>query len=297
VYSGQKAIKLLPSTEAYISQKPTLTPNQSYTVSGWGKVDASTTGYIGVSFWDSANVKLTSQYSQQFTTQTYTKQSLTFTIPANAARSEVWYYKDATEGAFYADEMIVTSNQPTQTPIPTLTNTPVPTLTNTPTPTTVPTSTPRPTNTPSPTPVAGTNLLKNPGLELGDNNNWYREGASAIVSNNAQAGTYAARLGTDSSGYMDQKIATSVSTTYRLTVYGKMTGSDNTGSVGIMYRNSAGTRLTSSEPAKINFTETAYTQKSLTFTVPSTATQVWVYLTKTGSTRYFYADSVSVVKQ
>jgi hypothetical protein len=167
-----------------------------------------------------------------------------------------------------------------------------------------PTPTPRvvrrpPTQTATalPTPARGPalspdDLVAGGGFENGLAN-WYVEGGVQIVAGGAHRGEFALELAPEG-GYVDQRIEARAGTTYRLSVWGKLTTGGDAGSVGIVYRDASGTRLDWEEPAELTFSTGEYARLRLTFTVPEGVATVQIYLWKAPGPAAVLADDVSV---
>jgi hypothetical protein len=93
--------------------------------------------------------------------------------------------------------------------------------------------------------------------------------------------------------FADQQIAVTPGRTYRLVASGALSVAGDSATVGIIYRDAAGTRLTSQEPT-LTFTATTPSRRSLTFTPPADAATVDVYLWKRSGPATIVVDDVSV---
>jgi hypothetical protein len=208
------------------------------------------------------------------------------------------------------------SSTPTSDPIPTDTAVPTPTATGTATPSSTATATPTasstatptgtatasPTFTPTGTPTATATtspvvggLARNPSFESGSDY-WYLEDDTQVVPTKAHGGRNALRLAA-AGGYVDQHITLLSGNTYRLSVWGELDGVNDVGYVGVVYRDALGQRLTDLEPPMLRFTESAYIQQSMTFTVPASASDVAVFAWKRSGAAAFQVDDYYLVQQ
>lgn len=202
-----------------------------------------------------------------------------------------------------ATATVTATSTATSTPSPTSTVTPTatgtatasPTGTNTPTATATATLTPTPTATAKP---ASGGLVRNGSFES-DGDYWYVEGGARFESGDglAHGGGKALLLEATDGSYADQRLTLHPGNTYVLTAWGKLDGQTDLGYVGIGYRDALGQRLADQEPPMLEFTDPAYTQKSLTFTVPASAATVTLFAWKPPGAVSFVVDDLTMVQQ
>jgi prepilin-type N-terminal cleavage/methylation domain-containing protein len=77
-------------------------------VSGWGKVSTSSErGYIGVNYLNASGTQIGKQ-TLTYTSTTYGYQQVTLVVPSGTTTFQVWVWKDAGFGYFYADDISLT---------------------------------------------------------------------------------------------------------------------------------------------------------------------------------------------
>jgi len=74
----------------------------------------------------------------------------------------------------------------------------------------------------------------------------------------------------------------------------RLTAGGDTGVVGVVYRDAAGTRLSDLEPKPLTFTGTKLRKKGLEFTPPEQVAKVSVYIYKDDGPAALEVDSISV---
>jgi hypothetical protein len=181
------------------------------------------------------------------------------------------------------------------TPVATATTEPSPAPTRLiPTPTARDIRRPSPTDSPSPTraPGLGDNLVVNGGFSDGLAN-WYSEEDAGVAAGAGRRNGPAGRIGS-AGGYADQQIPAVPGRSYRLLVWGRVSGGGDSGVVGIIYRDAAGNRLEDEEPPPLVVNETTLTSRSLRFTPPADAATVRVYFWKRPGPADLFVDDVSV---
>jgi hypothetical protein len=166
-----------------------------------------------------------------------------------------------------------------------------------PTPTARAVRRPSPSPSPVPSPTVGPTLSRDElvadgGFEDGLAD-WYVESGVETVTGEAHRGAQAARLDA-TGGYADRRIAAEPGTTYRLSVWGKLSAAGDTGTVGLIYRDDAGNRLSAQEPSPLAFAGTAFARRTLTFAPPADVATVQVYLWKQSGPAAFLVDDLSV---
>jgi LCP family protein required for cell wall assembly len=123
---------------------------------------------------------------------------------------------------------------------------------------------------------------------------WYLEsGAGPVAVDDAPDGSMMLQIPA-TGAYADQSIFFLPDTAYYLSVAGRMTAEGDSGVVGIVYRDAAGTRLTDLEPKPVTFTNTKLSRKGLEFTPPAGVTTVSVYAYKDDGPAALQIDLVSV---
>ena len=273
VHGGTKSAKVGTASGATEQVVSGLTPNTSYTLTGWVKTSAtSVTSEVGVKEFGG-----TETYSLS-TSTSYTQLTVNFTTGASNTSAKIFCYKVTASGYLYCDDFSLTSNA---APTPTKTNTPVG-------PTATKTNTPVPA-TPTNTPVPG-NLVGNPGYETGSLSPWTNTGTVSIQTTNVHRGTYSAKVGTGSGATEQVLSGLKSNTTYLLTGWVKTSTSAVTGVIGVKEFDGLGTQNS------VNSTSTTYTQLSVTFAPAAgyTSARIFCYL-YTGS-GYIYCDDFSVTQ-
>jgi len=185
--------------------------------------------------------------------------------------------------------------KPASTPTPRPTSTPVATSipnVTAPNPPTAPaTATLEPTAVP--TVLSEIERVKNGSFEQGTEG-WYLEsGAGPVPVADAPDGGAMLQLPA-TGGYADQVIFTIPGTSYYLSASGRLSAEGDTGTVGVVYRDAAGTRLTDLEPKPITFTATKLRKKGLEFTPPEQVAKVSVYVYKDDGPAALDVDAISV---
>jgi len=137
------------------------------------------------------------------------------------------------------------------------------------------------------------NLLLNAGFEAVDES-WQDWGNSVIEASNAKSGTHSLKTGKESGG-RGQIVTTVIEgKSYTFSVWGKVSEDGISGSIGVDLLDDAD-KATGDQQA-ISFTETEYTQKAITFTVPKGTKkfQVFVWKEQAEGDGYIYADDFSL---
>jgi LCP family protein required for cell wall assembly len=192
-------------------------------------------------------------------------------------------------------EAATTAPKPASTPSPRPTSTPlatsVPNVTAPNTPTATATATLEPTAVP--TVLSEIERVKNGSFEQGTEG-WYLEsGAGPVSVADAPDGGAMLQLPA-TGGYADQALFTIPGTSYYLSASGRLTAEGDSGVVGVVYRDAAGTRLTDLEPKPISFTATRLRKKGLEFTPPEQVAKVSVYIYKDDGPAALDVDAISV---
>ena len=203
---------------------------------------------------------------------------------------------------------VASAGQPTATPTATPTRTPWPTSiasdlvsTSTPKPrsTRTPTEAPEPTETPEPTPTpVGTVLseierIENGSFEAGLTPWYIEDGAGPVQVPDAVDGQFVLRLPAPGA-YVDQRTFYVPGTSYLLTGWGRLTAEGDSGVLGVVYQDAAGTRLRDLEPDPIEFTRTKFTEGELAFTPPAEVASVLVYIYKAEGAAALEVDALSL---
>jgi LCP family protein required for cell wall assembly len=159
------------------------------------------------------------------------------------------------------------------------------------TPTATATATLEPTAVP--TVLSEIERVKNGSFEQGTEG-WYLEsGAGPVSVADAPDGGAMLQLPA-TGGYADQALFTIPGTSYYLSASGRLTAEGDSGVVGVVYRDAAGTRLTDLEPKPISFTATKLRKKGLEFTPPEQVAKVSVYIYKDDGPAALDVDAISV---
>lgn len=217
------------------------------------------------------------------------------TIDTGAAQTAVALSESATEtpasaAAPASPSPTTTAEAPTQPAALKPTETVPPAATGTPAP---PTSTPTPTATATPAYVPSEiERVVNGGFEQGADP-WYLNEDVAVVSGKAHSGNQAAAIGAEG-GYLSQRIFATAGSTYQLTVWTRLTKSSDGAVLGIHFWDADYNHLKSEDPEPTDVTSTAWTQFSLTYTVPADAASVEIYFWKPGNGAVMLVDDASV---
>jgi hypothetical protein len=133
--SGTKAIEVGPG-EGHIYQTIPVTPGHTYTIQGYGKMSvAGQEGLIGVHILGSSGLVIRDFNAQpSITTTTYTKATLTVTMPTMATAMRIYAYNQSTSAKLYADDFGFVNDSATPTPTRTPSATPTPPPSATPIP-------------------------------------------------------------------------------------------------------------------------------------------------------------------
>lgn len=137
------------------------------------------------------------------------------------------------------------------------------------------------------------NLVVNSGFETNEPV-WQDWENSVIVANNARSGTHCLKTGTGSGGRGQAITEVVPGKKYTFIVWGKVSAPGVSGLIGVDLLDDAD--KATGDQQGITFSETAYTQKSVTFTVPAGTTkfQVFVWKEESEGNGYIYADDFSL---
>lgn len=140
--------------------------------------------------------------------------------------------------------------------------------------------------------LAATNLISNPSFSSNMNNWITYVGTANSVNNNYHSASRAARLGTGTSGIV-QEVTSGFQTgdTMSFTAWGKVSFTGDLALFVCKCLNSSGDELSSSLAA-VN--TASYTQKSFSFTVVGGTAKIQVLVYLDTGTGYFYADDLSL---
>jgi hypothetical protein len=139
----------------------------------------------------------------------------------------------------------------------------------------------------------GVNLILNPGFESGTAN-WWDGGNTSIVSGSVNSGLYSLRV-TGEGGRGQAISGMKASTAYVLSVAGRRnTGGTEVCDVAMEYRNSSGqtVRLTG-----MYITGTSWATRSVTFTMPSSFSNVQVFVWKDPGAGYCWVDDFKLIQK
>jgi hypothetical protein len=145
---------------------------------------------------------------------------------------------------------------------------------------------------PSATPAAP-ELVTNGSFEAGASAWYLEDDAGPVAAPTTVDGTMVLQI-PSGGGYADQQVAAAAGETYQLIGSGRITVEGDAGTLGVVYRDAAGTRLTALEPPPMVFTRTRFRAKRLTLTVPAGVVDVLVYAYKEPGSGQFEADAISV---
>jgi len=138
-------------------------------------------------------------------------------------------------------------------------------------------------------PVAGSNLLSNPGFETGTRAPWEQWGTFSVVGGNAHTGAYAASVATSNGG--GQFVEVTAGTEYTLRAWGKADGSGWTG-INFKFFDAAW-QWVGTEQVSGPFTAT-YGVRTISGVAPPGATRLQVGFYNSSDAN-LYLDDISVV--
>lgn len=140
------------------------------------------------------------------------------------------------------------------------------------------------------------NMISNPGFEFGATN-WADWGDRYVINNsaNANSGSCYMKIGSDEGGTA-QTITSNVSagSQYTFRAFGKISGDDEVGYIGVKCLNSSNQELAEFDVG--DFTETVYTLKSVTFTAPAGTTKLQPYMYQFDGGGHLYGDDFVLYK-
>jgi uncharacterized protein (DUF1800 family) len=133
--------------------------------------------------------------------------------------------------------------------------------------------------------------INNAGFESG-NTSWTNWGNSGAIASDARSGSSSMRVGTGRGGRA-QLVSLAPSASYRLSGWGKVAAAGEVGWIGVTIKDGAGREL----KHMVEIRETSYTNKSVTFTAPSSVREAWVWVWKdAGRGAYFFADDLALAR-
>ncbi|MBP3962605.1 fibronectin type III domain-containing protein [Paenibacillus lignilyticus] len=260
-FSGWSRVKLGTSADGVQQVITGLSPNTTYTLSGWGSVGASgTTVRLGINSYGGSDQYVT------FDTTSQTRKSLNFTTGAANTSATIYYLRPAGGSAnAYGDAFGVTLVQPAAD---TLFIEPV-------------------------TSDYLANSLTNPGFES-DFTGWPVDWTNTSITTtaaNVHSGTKAMQLGTGTAGRVQSFASPVVGAVYRLGGWVKVTNPSETVFIGIGFVNSGGSTFLEH---KMNFHSTGYEYKEILFKVPAGTTSFNVFPFILGATGLAYVDDLTL---
>ncbi len=147
---------------------------------------------------------------------------------------------------------------------------------------------PAPAPTPTPTP---TNLVGNPGFESGSLAPWTSWGGMSVGQASPHSGSWSALIGGATGG--GQVISAAPSTSYKLSAWGKVSGSE-WGALGYKLMNASGTSLVG-DVYMSPFTN-SYAERSVTFTSTAETSKVEIIIWHSSGSGSMAIDDVSLTK-
>ncbi|MEP1893994.1 MAG: Ig-like domain-containing protein, partial [Cyclobacteriaceae bacterium] len=314
-------------SNASIAQVVTLSPNTTYTITGFGKVAAGTANaFMGVS--EAISNALIQNF--EFTSETYSQGVITFTTGASEDNYRVWFWSG---GDAYCDNFNLiegSGGDPDPVAVNGVTVTPATldlfvgetaTLTESVAPgnatdksvtwntsdATVATVTNGAINAigagtanitvttndggfqamSEVTVTINNNLLNNPGFEFSDYSSWNIEGNSSIVGNNANGGFQAGYI--NGNGSINQIVSLEPNATYTASCFGKVGAAGQSVYLGVT------NNTTSSFIENTLFTGTTYTQQEIIFTTGNDVNDYKIWFWNNAGGQY-YVDDFSLVK-
>ncbi len=141
-----------------------------------------------------------------------------------------------------------------------------------------------------------TNMLQNSGFESALSVGWTSDwGNSQLTSGEKYLGSYALKVGPSSGGRA--QVLTSgftVGATYTISAYAKLDASGSGASIGVVCKNSSGTRTGTYSSSDINIAYT-WTKYTKTFTIPASTTTLEVHVWYNGGTASVFVDEFYMV--
>lgn len=132
----------------------------------------------------------------------------------------------------------------------------------------------------------------------GVGNGWINFGTATLdnTPGNVSHGAYSVKIAPGSAGGCGQPVYLAPNTTYQVTAWGKNSAAvSSPSSLGI--KSSPTYTGNQTDIVSLNFTETAGTVKSATFTTPATIGSVFLYIYKNDAAATFWMDNIIITKQ
>jgi parallel beta-helix repeat protein len=141
-------------------------------------------------------------------------------------------------------------------------------------------------------PLRELNLITNAGFEEG-NNNWSNLGGATAEASNHHSGAYAMRItSSKANSGRNQRIGLIPNTRYTLSGWGKVSVAGEQGQIRLECHDAAGKLV---EAQTLDFSTTAYEEKSIVFTTPKATRFCNVSGRKSGGRGDFFADDLSLI--
>jgi hypothetical protein len=234
----------------------------TYRLTAQAKVSAaSETVYIGINFIDGIGLPHTenpfTQNSVLVSSTGYTTATLDVVAPPNATAALVYVWKNAGSGVAYVDDFSLQAIGRAE-----------------------------------PGPAATGNMLVDGGLESGLAS-WSDWGNTSRSSGLAGVGSSAEQVGTGAGGFGQDVPGILAGSTYRVSALAKVSTPSETGYLGVMFMDAAGTGLVAQS---VVFRSTAVSTVQADVTAPAGATKAQVFVWKNAGDGFASIDQISLVR-
>lgn len=257
--SGWNNIRLGTSEDGVRQEVTGLSPNTTYTLSGWGKAGSGdTTARLGVMYGEA------DEYAA-FESTTMERKSLTFTTGADVTSVTVYFYRPAGgTGHVYGDNFGLSLVQPEAGPFFLKSTSYL------------------------------DNIVVNPGFES-DYEGWTGDWSNTSITtdpNQVRSGSKALRIGTANGGRLQPITEQAVpGASYRLSGWLKVSRSGDSVFLGLSFMDAEGGFI---EEHKLTFSSTEYEYKELVVEAPAHAAAMNVFTFENGTGDYVYVDDVAL---
>lgn len=232
-------------------------PGSTYRLSAQARVSAaSDTVYVGVNFLDASGAQLT-QNSVLVNSTVPTAASLVVVAPASAVRALVYVWKNAGSGIAYVDDITLENSGAVASVVPS----------------------------------AG-NLVADGGFEVGLAS-WEAWSAAGTSTVEVAAGTRAVQVGTGAGGVGQDVQGILPGNSYRLRALAKVGSAGESGYLGVMFTDDAGTALLAQN---VVFRSGTYATVQADVKAPANATRAKVFVWKNAGDGFAYVDEVALVQ-
>ena len=254
--TGNAALRLGSAAGGAGQEIAGIVPGHRYRLRAQAKVSAaSEIAYIGVNFTDASGAPFT-QNSVLVSSTAYTTASLDVVAPPDAARALVYVWKNAGSGQAFVDDFAL---QDAGDAPPAL--------------------------------ASSGNLVANGGFE-GGLAGWMDWG-NTDRSMPAAAGIFATQVGTGAGGFGQDVRGIVAGSSYRVSAQARVSDPGETGYLGVMFMDDAGTGLLAQNAV---FRSTTYASVQADVTAPAGATKAQVFVWKNAGEGFVHVDEVALVQ-